>query len=185
MAGQLILLVNQPNSDKQITEQSGVINSADAPKSFGDQFKVYLNGLLGGAYSGQIIGRVATAAASQTVTLTYANIVNGTDILSIGGKAFAAKASPAADGEWAKGANLAASVNNLVAAINNYTATQGILSASGNTSTGVITISCVQYGLIGNLIPVTVTAGTGIVAGGAYLAGGTNYVGPKTYKFGY
>lgn len=185
MAGQLILLVNQPNSDKQITEQSGVIHSADAPKSFGDQFKVYINGLLGGAYNGQVIGRVATAAASQTITITYTNLVNNTDSVSIGGKAFALKASPSAAGEWAKGANLAASVTNLVAAINNYTATQGIISASGNTSTGVVTVSCVQYGLIGNLIPVTVTAGTGLVAGGAYLAGGTNYVGPKTYKFGY
>lgn len=185
MAVQLKLLFNQPNTDVQLNDLSGLVNPANCPKEFGQSFEAFFRGLLAGAYSASIVGQIADANASQTLTLVYANLTNGVDIVVIGGVSFPLVASPAAPGEWAKGANLAASVANLAAAINAYSVAFGALISAAVTAVGVVTVTSVTGGVIGNLIQVTVTAGTGITAGGATLAGGTDYAAAKTYKFGY
>lgn len=186
MSVQLKLLINQGGTAAQLTEHAGLSYDAKSPHEFNQAIQNFLTGMNAGAYAASVVAQVGSANASQTVTLTYSSIVPDTDILVIGGLSFACRTTPSTAGQWAKGANIAASVTNLVNAINTYsTAYSALISASGNTSTGVVTITSTTAGVIGNLIQVTVTAGSGIVAAGATLAGGTDAAVPKTFSFGY
>jgi hypothetical protein len=186
MSVQIKLTINQAGTAAQANEHGGLFYDAKSPHEFNTSLMNYLHGMKAGAYQCNIVAQIGSANASKTVTLTYSGLVADTDILVIGGLSFACRTTPATAGQWAKGANIAASVTNLVAAINTYsTAYSALISATGNTSTGVVTITSTTAGVIGNLIQVTVTAGTGIVAAGATLTGGTDLAVPKTYSFGY
>lgn len=79
-------------------------------------------------------------AANPTITITFANITADETIV-LGGVTLTWKASAANENQVTIGANLAAATTNLVAAINVHTKLVGLVSASGNTSTGVVTLT--------------------------------------------
>lgn len=78
--------------------------------------------------------------AHPTITITHANITADETIV-LGGTTLTWKASAANENEVTIGANLAADTTNLVAKINAHSALKGIVTATGNTATGVVTLN--------------------------------------------
>lgn len=71
---------------------------------------------------------------------------------------------------------------NLAAKINANATCANLVSAT--SALGVVTVSCVVPGAIGNLIPLTSAAGTITVNGAGTLTGGTGLGTPTIYKYG-
>jgi hypothetical protein len=78
--------------------------------------------------------------ATPTATLSYADIA-ATDSFFIGAVIFAWAASAANEDEITIGADLAAATTNFVNAINAHSKLRGIISATGNTATGIVTLT--------------------------------------------
>jgi len=118
---------------------------------------------------------VASAVASQTITLDQAAAVNATDTLTIaGGTALAVVASPANENQVSKGASTAAFCTNVVAKINAHSAHSKLVWAAVTDSDGgVITLYAVVPGPIGNLITLA-EVGDGFTLTGAALANGAS-----------
>jgi hypothetical protein len=79
-------------------------------------------------------------SATATATLSFADIT-ATENFFVGAVIFAWAASAANEDEITIGADLAAATTNFVNAINAHSKLRGIISATGNTSTGVITLT--------------------------------------------
>jgi hypothetical protein len=77
---------------------------------------------------------------TRTITITYANITADETVV-IGGATLTWKDTAASESEVDIGANLAAATTNLTSKINNHSKLKGIFTASGNTSTGVVTVT--------------------------------------------
>jgi hypothetical protein len=77
---------------------------------------------------------------TRTITITYANITADETVV-IGGTTLTWKASAANEDQVTIGDNLADATTNLTAKINDHSKLNGIFSASGNTSTGVVTVT--------------------------------------------
>lgn len=134
----------------------------------------YLHGILSGSMSGFLTTQVGSAFASQTVTVSQAAAVNGTDTLVIAGSngaTLAVVASPANENQFLKGASNAAFATNLAAAINAHATLSKFVRAKA--SGAVVTIYSLVPGILGNLITLSET-GNGFTLGAAALAGGTS-----------
>jgi hypothetical protein len=77
---------------------------------------------------------------TRTITITYGNITADETIV-LGGTMLTWKASASGEGEVTIGANIAAATTNLVAKLNDHSKLKGIFTATGNTSTGVVTVT--------------------------------------------
>lgn len=115
------------------------------------------------------------AAATGTVTLTNASIV-ANDTLTIAGVAFTAKASGATGAQFNIGGTATITAANIVAAVNASAAANVLVVAS--SVAGVVTVTSLAQGAVGNFVPMATSNGTGFVLSAATLAGGTG--GPQT-----
>jgi len=107
-------------------------------------------------------------AASATLTLVSAI---ATDAITIGTITMTATSSPTLTTDWEiDGADDTADAASLAAAINaNPTLSKVVVATS---AAGVVTVTALQKGLVGNQIPIS-SADATITASGAFLTGGT------------
>jgi hypothetical protein len=128
--------------------------------------------------------------ASGTITVGAGNAANG-DTVTVGGVVYTFRTTLVSGGaanEVLIGGNVSASAQNLVAAINagagagtNYgTGTIKHPSVTATNSGGVVTVTAVSYGTIGNSITLA-AAGANLSVSGATLTGGAN---PTSNAFG-
>jgi phage tail sheath gpL-like len=121
---------------------------------------------------------VGGTKATGTVTFSVAAAANN-DTVTIGGRVYTFKTTPAAVDDLALGATFGASAQNLANAINQSTGGGYFAGTKRNamvTATvvgGVVTLTSRFPGTIGNLIT-TAKSGTNIAVGGAALTGGVN-----------
>jgi phage tail sheath gpL-like len=133
----------------------------------------FLAGIAGGAYAGTSL-RYSTAAVKASGTVTCA-AVQADDTVTINGQTFTAKASGATGDQW----NITALDNTataaaLAAAINAST-TAGVTGIVTATSAlGVVTISAIQSGKVGNAISLASSDGTRLAVSAAKLASGAD-----------
>lgn len=119
----------------------------------------------------------AARAATATVTLTQASLTAGDKVLiqapGLGQVALTAVtgAATASLGQWSKDTSDTAAATSLAAAINGYSQTRDVITAT--SSSGVVTITARVPGLLGNSILLgEVDASGGIARSGNNLAGG-------------
>lgn len=131
----------------------------------------YLNAVLSGAKNANMDVSSSTAApvaASGTFTLTSAV---ATDKVTIGTVDLTASSTPANENEWEiDGATDALDAASLAACINAHSVLSKVVSAAAVGA--VVTITCLQKGVLGNQLPIS-SADTTIVASAAFLTGGT------------
>lgn len=119
-----------------------------------------VNGLspAGGNLAG---GLDASNRASGVITLTHANI-DADDTFSLGNVTLTWKVAAANENQVTIGANLAADVTNAVAKINAHSSLLGLVSASGNTATGAITITWLGDPRAGALVKLAASDATAV-----------------------
>lgn len=119
--------------------------------------------LSGGTRNAKIITTIENATAgifaTATATLTFANIT-ANDTMTIGGTVLTWKAAAGNENEITIGADLAAATTNMTAAINVHSILSQFLSASGNTSTGVVTLTAKTPGLLPTMITLATSDAT-------------------------
>lgn len=114
-------------------------------------------------------GNAAPVAASGTITL--ASCV--TDTVTIGGVTFTGSASPSGEEEFETDGDDTADAAALAAKINAHSTLSKIVSAT--SALGVVTVTCLVKGVVGNFITLAET-GTTITVSGPALQGGTGGV---------
>jgi len=116
-------------------------------------FANYIAGVLGGNEAGASFRfDVGAISAVGSITQTSTGAANG-ETLTVAGVTFTARTSGATGNEWNRSNTVATSATNLAAAINASEDTNHIVSASA--SGGVVTVTVIQPGEIGNSVLIT------------------------------
>lgn len=167
----------QIESDLSLNSLNNLLSaSSSTPKVFGQKVRNYMNALLIGARSATVkFGGISSSANSVAASLagTFTGAPTAADTVTVNGVAFTARASGATGNEFNIGGSVTITAANLAAAINASasTAVSGVVVAS--SSLGVVTISCLIPGYIGNAITVSESCANFTFAGSATaLAGG-------------
>lgn len=114
-------------------------------------------------------GDAAPVAASGTITCAS---VAADDTVTIAGVTLTAKASPASESEWDQSGTNTADGASLASKINAHSVLSKIVSAAA--ASGVVTVTVLQKGVIGNYITLVSSDGTRLaVTGSGYFASGT------------
>lgn len=144
-----------------------------------------LKGFASGARNGSMIVELenATNTTKATGTITCTGVPTANDTVTIGGKVLTWKASAGNENEITIGGSATTSGDALAAAINANSVLAGLVSATA--ATGVVTITCVVPGRIGNLIT-TAEAGTNTTVQQTVLSGATatQQAAARTFDFG-
>jgi hypothetical protein len=159
------------------TLQNILTDSASRPKPYGQKVKNFFAGCLGGARSatvkfGAVTQSADAVAASVVGTFTGAPSVD--DTITVNGVAFTAKASGATGNQFNIGGTVTITATNFVTAFNASAsaAASGLMVAS--SLSGVVTITCLQPGLIGNAIQCSESCSNfAFAASATALSGGT------------
>ena len=128
-----------------------------------------IKGLAGGTNSGSLFAQGSTSdpvAASATATLVSC----ATDTITVGKTTFTGTGSPTTSLHFETDGTDTADAAALAAAINAHTDTSKIVYAT--SAVGVVTITALQKGLIGNHIVLSETGSTITCTGSGYLIGG-------------
>lgn len=142
---------------------------ADDDAGNGRRLISLIKGLASGAIQGTIdVSGSTTAPAAATGTLTLSGAL-ATETAVIGGVTFTASASPSGEAEFDISGDDTADAASLAAKIAAHSTLGAVVTASA--ASGVVTITALQKGVIGNFI--TIVGDTGITASGATLSGGT------------
>jgi hypothetical protein len=150
---------------------------ASAPREACNDLSRYLRALASGAQSGTVtIGEDDSVSASATAT--FSGVV-ATDSITINGTAFACVNSGATNNQFNKGADDAASAVNAAAKINAISSTVLVTAAA---SEGVITLTAVQPGVLGNAITVAQSGDHITLDPTTRLASGAERTAPTSYS---
>lgn len=146
-----------------------------------------LKGFASGARNGSMIVQVesGTNTTKASVTGTFTGVVTAAQTVTIGGVVLTARASPATEDEFLVGSDETTQAAALVSTINANSNLAGLVVASNVA--GVITISAVVPGRIGNLITVAETLGNFTFAASATKFSGataTLQAAARTFDFG-
>lgn len=137
----------------------------------------YLSDLASGAAVGTLYVQTSTShpvAASATITCAS---VSADDTVTIGKTTLTAKASPSGENQWSQAGSDTADAASLVSKINAHSVLSLLVSAS--SSAGVVTVTSLVKGSIGNHIALSSSNGSRLaVTGSGYLASGTG--GPES-----
>lgn len=118
-----------------------------------NNFQDFIGGLLGGSTPGaSLTFNIAAVQAEGTITQTSTGAANG-ETLTVAGVTFTARTSGAVGNEWDRDNDVAISATNLAASINASADTNIYVSAS--SSEGVVTVTVLQPGVLGNLLAIT------------------------------
>lgn len=131
-----------------------------------------------------MLAGTAPAAASGTITLTYGSIVAGTDTLTIGGVVLTSSSSTTDGTHWKVVTDGPTTAANIVACIAANTTLGKVLTATSAGS--VVTVTANEKGLLGNLVGLASSNGTGAAVSGSTLANGAGgFQGTvNTYRLG-
>jgi len=112
-----------------------------------------------------------TAPVAASATATCAN-VSADDTITIAGVVLTAKASPSGENQWSQAGDNTADAASLASKINAHSVLSKIVSASA--ASGVVTVTCLTKGIVGNYLTLVSSNGTRLaVTGSGYLANGT------------
>jgi hypothetical protein len=112
------------------------------------------------------------ADVSVTATITFANITAG-ETLVIGNVTLTWAVAAANENQVTIGADLAAATTNLTAAINAHSKLAGVISATGVTATGVVTITYTGAGREAALIGLSETGDALALSAASFTSGAT------------
>ena len=143
----------------------------------GQKLMKYVRALMGGTKSAKVTVGVNAVKASATLTLVS---VVATNTCTVAGQLFTAVASGATAAQFNVGASDTLTADSLVAQINAHTTINPWVVASNVA--GVVTITAISPGVLGNAIPLL--GGTNITASAARLASGTSGSYSKTHYYG-
>lgn len=134
-----------------------------------NNFSNYIQGLTGGAIIGASLAfKVGAIQSVGTITQTSTGAANG-ETLTVAGVTFTARTSGASGNEWNRNNDVTVSAAALAAAINASTDTNIYVVAT--SALGVVTVTALMPGVLGNLILITeACSNTSCVT----PAGGTN-----------
>lgn len=119
-------------------------------------------------------GANGPVSATDVFTITASNL-SAADTVTIGGTTFTAETSGATGNQFNVGGSALITGQNLAAAINAYSATINLFSAvTTGTTTGIVTVTCLIPGTIGNNVSVTKSASNGSWSHTTFFAGGTD-----------
>lgn len=134
-----------------------------------NKISTYLLSCAGGSEHVTMELAIAAGVATGTVTVAAANVA---DTVTIDGVVFTAVASGATGNQFNQGGTDTADAASLVSAINANTTLDGRILASNVA--GVVTLTALEPGELGNSISLASSNGTRLAVSGAALAGGTN-----------
>jgi phage tail sheath gpL-like len=139
------------------------------PKRFANELMTYIAKMAGGLIPATVKCRIGEVKATGTVTCASAQAL---DTVTIDGVVFTAVSGTPAAGEFdISGTNTAAAAS-LVAAIASNATLDGRVVAS--SALGVVTLTAVEGGELGNSISLASSNGTRLAVSAAALAGGVN-----------
>jgi hypothetical protein len=119
-------------------------------------------------------GANGPVSASNVFTITASNL-SAADTVTIGGTTFTAESSGAVGNQFNVGASALITGQNLAAAINAYSATSpNFVAVTTGTTTGIVTVTCLLPGTIGNNVSVSKSASNGSWSHSTFFAGGTD-----------
>lgn len=119
-------------------------------------------------------GTIGPKAASDVFTIAAGNLSNA-DTVTIGGTTFTGVASAPTSIQFIVGGSALITGQNLAAAINANSATSVLFKAvTTGTTTGIVTVTVLMPGTIGNNISVTKSAANGSWSGTTFFTGGTD-----------
>ena len=118
--------------------------------------------------------KAKVGAVKATGTVTFTGDPSADETVTINGVAFTAKASGATGNQFNIGANVTAPAATLAAATN-ASNTAGIVNVvSASSAEGVVTLTSVVPGLVGNAITLAENMSNTTVSGSGRLTGGTD-----------
>lgn len=119
-------------------------------------------------------GTIGPKSASDVFTITASNLSNA-DTVTVGGTTFTGVASAPTSIQFVVAGSALATAQNLAAAINANSATSVLFSAvATGTTTGIVTVTVLMPGTIGNNISVNKSAANGSWSGTTFFTGGTD-----------
>lgn len=178
MSAQTVILLTH---DENATDMGNILqptNDSSNRLLVINRLSRYVNALAGGIRKSSLALGVGAVQASGTVTLS-SHVA--TDTVTVNGVTFTCVASGATGNQYNVGVDDTASAVNLAAAINaSVTALiSGYVSAT--SAAGVVTITAVRPGILGNCVTIAISAHGSVSA--ARLSGGTSGT-EYTYKYG-
>lgn len=141
-------------------KETGLINLA-----------TYLRSLAGGSRDAAV--SVLLGAAQATGLVTFTGAPTAAQTVTIGNIVFTARASGAVGNEFNIGGTPTISATNLAAAINASASLRGRISAT--SALGVVTLTCVVPGVVGNSLGLSNTLSNASITAFANGADGTSY----------
>lgn len=169
MTVSLVLTVNVSKADV-----NDYVKDTTDPRGECKALSTLFSSLASGAISGSVIVQKSSAAsvsASGTVTLTYASTANNDTVTIAGVTLTCVTGTPSGYTQFKKETDATKTASNMVTAINNLTTLNKYVRAT--SALGVVTVSANQAGVVGNLITLATSNGTGFAVSAAALAGGT------------
>lgn len=151
-------------------------------RAVGDYFLAAAAGLRTCSFDSQVNGGASVAASG---TYTFSGAASASDTVLINGVTFTAETSGATGNQWNIGSSATQTATNLAAAING-SATAGINTiVSATSALGVVTITALVKGTIGNAVTIAKGTDSGSVntVSGARLTGGVNTT-TNVYHYG-
>ena len=167
MASSVVVTIETEKSQSQAGYDLKL--GADKPRENVKALSSWVRGIESGIHRAKVsiqTGANAPVAASATATLVSC----ATDTITIGGITFTGSGSPSGELQFETDGNDTADAAALAAAINAHSTLSKVVSAT--SAAGVVTITCLIPGVIGNFITLSET-GTTITVSAAALAGGT------------
>lgn len=141
------------------------------------KLKNYVNRVVSGVNGATLQTKINAVKATGTITLS-SHVA--TDTVTVNGITFTCVASGATGNQYNVGADDTATAVELAAAINANTTLDGMVSASA--SSGVVTLTALVPGELGNAVTLAISAHGSVSA--ARMAGGTNGDTETTHYFG-
>ena len=170
MASSLIITVKSDRADIGLVAKAASVPHVGLVE-LSQFFKKCSMGSESASVDVQYNASAAPVAASATVTCAT---VAADDTVTIAGVVLTAKASPANENQFSQAGTDNADAVSLAAKINAHSVLSKIVSASAHATTGVVTITCLTKGIIGNYLTLVSSSGSTLaVTGSGFLAGGT------------
>lgn len=181
----LVITIKSDKSSTQIVDAllTGVAGAHTAHRRLVNFLEAALGGLENVSTDWQY-SSADPVAASQTITLSYADIANN-DTVTVAGSVLTCVTGTPTTAQFKKQTSATVTASNLAAAINAHATISKYVSAS--SSGGVVTVTCLVKGEIGNLVTLATSNATGFVLGASALASGTGGAtssSPTNYKLG-